>query len=170
VSSALPSLLSSSPIVVALKLHSVLASTTHPLPFPITPRQPHRRSSRPRAPATSSWTGPSALRPNWPYHCDPLPPPVPCHHSIVIEPGSQRRTAADLTGGRAPIGSPPPPPSPPPSVVSLPLPLAHGPVPMAPSPRRPRVVPPLAGPVARLPTRQCAPALGWAEFPLGPAS
>jgi hypothetical protein len=50
---------------------------------------------------------PSALRPNWPYHRDPLPPPVPCHHSTVIEPGPRRRTAADLTGGRTPTNSPP---------------------------------------------------------------
>jgi hypothetical protein len=134
VSSALPSLLSSSPIVVALKLHSALASTTHPLPFPITPGShtgdlPHRGRPPPRrGPAI-----PSALRPNWPYHCDPLPPPVPCHHSVVTEPGSRRRTAADLTGGQALTGSPL---SPPPSVVSLPLPLARGPAPMAPSPRR----------------------------------
>jgi hypothetical protein len=35
VSPALPSLLNSSPIVVALELHRALASTTHPPPFPI---------------------------------------------------------------------------------------------------------------------------------------
>jgi hypothetical protein len=100
----LPSLLNSSPIVVALKLHRALASTTH-TPGSLT-GDPHRRGCPPprRGPAI-----PSALRPNWPYHRDPLPPPVPCHHSVVTEPGPRRRTAADLTGGRAPTGFPPPP-------------------------------------------------------------
>jgi hypothetical protein len=108
VSPALSSLLSSSPIVVALKLHCALASTTHPPPFPITPGSltgdPHRRGRPPprRGPAI-----PGTLRPNWPYHRDPLPSPVPCHPSIITEPGNRRRTAADLTGGRVPTDSPP---------------------------------------------------------------
>jgi hypothetical protein len=133
VSPALPSLLNSSPIAVALKLHRALASTTHPPPFPITPSSltddPHHRGRPPphRGPAI-----PSALRPNWPYHRDPLPPPVPCHHSVVTEPGPRWRTVMDLTSGRAPTGSPPVTP---PSVVSLPLPLARGPAPTAPSSR-----------------------------------
>jgi hypothetical protein len=170
VSSALPSLLSSSPIVVALKLHSALASTTHPLPFPITPGSltgdlPRRGRPPPRrGPAI-----PSALRPNWPYQCDTLPPPMPCHHSIVTETGSRRRIAVDLTGGRVPTGSPPRHPLLAPSaspslwhVVQRPWRRPHA---------RPRAVPPLAGHVARLPTRPCTPALGWAEFPpSGPAS
>jgi hypothetical protein len=135
VSPNLPSLLNSSPIVVALKFHRALTSTTHPPPFPITPcsltGDPHRRGRPPphRGPAI-----PSTLRPNWPYHRDLLPPPVPCHHSVVTEPGPRRRTIADLIGGRVPTGSPPP------SAVSLPLPLARGPAPTAPSP------PPAGGP------------------------
>jgi hypothetical protein len=91
VSPALPSPLNSSPIVVALELHHVLTSTTHPPPSPIAPGSltgdlPHRGRPPPRrGPAI-----PSALRPNWPYHRDPLPPPVPCHHSTVTELGPQR--------------------------------------------------------------------------------
>jgi hypothetical protein len=148
VSPTIPSLLSSSPIVVALKLHSALASTTHPLPFPITPGSltgdPHRHGRPPprRGPAIQS-----ALWPNWPYHRDTLPPPMPCHDSVVTEPEPRRRTAADLTGGRAPTGSPPRHPLLAPSVSPS---LWHvGPRPR----RRPRVVPPLAGQVGCLPTR-----------------
>jgi hypothetical protein len=134
VSPASPSLLRSSPVVVALELHHVLASTTHPPPSPIglgslTGDLPRRGCPPPRrGPAF-----PSALRPNWPYHHDPLPPLVPYHHSVTSKLGSRRRTAADLTGGWA---RPVRPLSPPPSVVSLPLPLACGPAPIAPSPRR----------------------------------
>jgi hypothetical protein len=78
VSPALPSPLNSSPIVVALELHHVLASTTHPPLSPIAPGSltgdlPRRGCPPPRrGPAI-----PSALRPNWPYHCDSLPPLVP---------------------------------------------------------------------------------------------
>jgi hypothetical protein len=102
VSPALPSPLNSSPIIVALELHHVLAGTTRPLPPPIAPGSltgdlPRRERPPPRC----GLAIPSAFRPNWPYHRDPLPPPVPCHHPIVAEPGPRRRTAVDLTGGRA---------------------------------------------------------------------
>jgi hypothetical protein len=71
-----------------------------------------------------------------PFH--PLPPPVPCHHSTVTEPRPRRRTAADLTGGRA---RPVRPPSPllAPSAPSL---WHVGPRPR----RRPHAVPPAGGP------------------------
>jgi hypothetical protein len=135
VSPTLPSPLNSSPIIVALELHHVLVSTTHPPPSPIAPG--NLTGDLPRLGRPLPRRGlaiPSVLRPNWPYHRDPLPPPVPCHHSIVTEPGPRRRSVADLTGGRA---RPVRPPSPPPSAVSLPLPLACGPAPTAPSPRVP---------------------------------
>jgi hypothetical protein len=164
VSPALPSLLSSSPIVVALKLRRALTSTTHLPPFPITPGSltgdPHRRG---RPPTRHGPAIPSALRPNWPYHRDPLSPPVPCHHSVVTELGPRRRTAADLAGGRAPTGLPPRHPL---LALSASPSLWHvGPRPQC----RPRAVPPLAGQVGRLPARSRAPALGWAEFPPRPS-
>jgi hypothetical protein len=147
VSPASPSLLSSSPIVIALKLHRDLASTTHPPPSPIavgslTGDLPRRGRPPPRrGPAF-----PSTLRPNWPYHRDPLPPPVSSHHSVVAEPGSRWRTAADLTGGRAPTGLPPHHPLLASSAPSL---WHVGPR----LRRRPRAVSPLAGQVGRLPAR-----------------
>jgi hypothetical protein len=134
VSPALPSLLSSSPIVVALKLHRALASTTHPPPFPITPGSltgdpttagaRHLAVDRPFQ-APSGPIGPTTV----------IPYPRPC---LTTTPSSQNRDC----GGEPPRTSPAVglrpvrPPVTPPSAVSLPLPLARGPAPTAPSLRR----------------------------------
>jgi hypothetical protein len=151
VSPASPSPLNSSQIVVALELHHVLASTTHLPPSPIAPSSltgdlPRRGRPPPhRGPAL-----PSALRPNWPYHRDPLPPPVPCQHSIITEPGPPA-VGPDRFAPCHPLLASSASPS-----------LWHvGPCPR----RRPRVVPLLAGQVGRLPTRSRVPVLGWAEIP-----
>jgi hypothetical protein len=120
-------------------------------------RRPHCREHPPprRGPAT-----PGTLRPNWTYPHDPLPPPVPRHHSSVTKPGSRRRTAADLTGGRTrPVR---PPLLRPLHVVTPLLSLTRGPTPMASSHAAPLHRGP-AGPPARARAR-------WAEIPPGPAS
>jgi hypothetical protein len=68
VSLALLPLLSSSLIHIVLELRHSLTNAMHPSPPPI---------------ALGSLAG--TLRPNWPYPHDPLPPPVPRHHSSVAE-------------------------------------------------------------------------------------
>jgi hypothetical protein len=152
VSPTLLSLLSSSPINVALELHHP-SRTRHTHSLHLLRPTTSPAIPPPRAPATSPWTGrPKHLRPNWPHLRNPLPPPVPCHHSVNAEPGPRRRTAAEPhrrsnSGWFAPL--------------PLPSSLACGPAPTAPStPRTPLV--------GRLLAR--APALGWAEnLPPGPA-
>jgi hypothetical protein len=160
VSPALPSLLSSSAIVVALELHRSLTSTTHPSPAPIGPDnlidESHRRGrlSPRRGPAI-----PSTLWPNWPHHHNPLPPPVPCHHFVVTEPGPRQRTVVGPHRQSSPDRFAPFPVRPP-NAVSLPLPMAHGPTPTAPSPRRS----PAGGPSGP-PTRAAARAFAGPNSP-----
>jgi hypothetical protein len=157
VSPALPSPLNSSPIIVALELHHVLASTTHPPPSPIAPGNltgdlPYRGRPLPhRGPAI-----PSVLQPNWPYHHDPYPRPC-----LATTPSSQNWDPSREPPRTSPAVEPDrfAPLSPPPSTVSLPS-LWHM------GSRRS----PLAGQVGRLPTRPRALASGWAEIPPGPAS
>jgi hypothetical protein len=104
---------------------------------------------------------PSTLRPNWPYHCDPLSPPVPCHRSVVTEPGHRQRTA--VGPHRRSSSDQFTPCHPPPSAISPPSGTwarAHDavPVPTTSSPHRSPAGGP-SGPPAR------APALGLAESP-----
>jgi hypothetical protein len=143
VSPALPSLLSSSPIVVALELHYALASTTHPSPSPIAPGNlagdptaagaRHLAVDRPSQ-APASQIGPTTV----------IPYPRPC---LGTTPSSQNRDPSGepprgLTDGRAPAGSPPPPPTTQRRQPSSPsCTWAHA------QRRRPRVVPLLAGQV-----------------------
>jgi hypothetical protein len=109
VSPALPSLLSPSPIVVALELHRSITSTTHPSPSPIAPDNlagdptaagaHHLAVERPSQ-APSGQIGPTTM----------IPYPCPC---LATTPSSQNRDPdgeppRGLTGGRAPAGSPPP--------------------------------------------------------------
>jgi hypothetical protein len=119
VSPALLSLLSSSPINIALELHRSLTNTTHPFPIRIAPGNltgdTHRRGRPPlhRGPAV-----PSTHRPNWPHLRNPLPSSVPCHHSVDAEPGPRRRIAAEPhrqsnSGRFAPCHPPNAVPSPP---------------------------------------------------------
>jgi hypothetical protein len=97
VSPALLPLLSSNQINVALELYHSLTNTTHPFPSPIAPGNlagdptvaAARHLTVDRPPRVST-------RPNWPHLCNPLPPPMPCHHSVDAEPGHRRRTAAEL--------------------------------------------------------------------------
>jgi hypothetical protein len=163
VSPALPSLLSSSPIVVAFELHRALASTTHPSPFPITPGS---LTDDPTA------AGARHLAVDWPSQVPSgqigpttvIPYPRPC---LATTPSSQNRDPSREPPRTSPaVRLRPVPPVTPPNAVPSPS-LWH----MGPRPRcRPRAVPPLAGQVGRLLARPRAPALGWAEFPPGPAS
>jgi hypothetical protein len=67
---------------------------SHPFPSTYCPGSLTGDPRRGRPPPRRGPAIPSTLRPNWPYHCGPLSSPVPCHHSVVIELGPQRRTAA----------------------------------------------------------------------------
>jgi hypothetical protein len=155
VSPALPSPLNSSPIIVALELHHVLASTTHPPPSPIAPGSltgdllaagaRHLAVDRPSQ-APSGQIGPTTV----------IPYPRPC---LATTPPSQNRDP----GGEPPRTSPAvgpdrfaPPPRHPLAPSASPSPWHVGPRPR----RCPHAVPPLAGQVGRLPTRPRAPALG----------
>jgi hypothetical protein len=123
-------------------------------------------SHRGRLPPRRGPAVPSALRPNWPHHRNPLPRPC-----LAPTPSLQNRDPGGeppwgLTGGQAPTGSPPSPPITPPNDVPS-LSLWHvGPHPQS----RPRVVPPLAGQVGRLPARPRARPPARPNPPRGPAN
>jgi hypothetical protein len=115
VSLALLPLLSSSLIHIVLELRYSLTNTMHPSPPPIAlgslagdltaASARHLTMGRPpRAPFGQ--IGPSTMI--------PYPPPMPRQPSSIAKPGSQRRTAAELIGGRAGPGRPRPLPPPPP--------------------------------------------------------
>jgi hypothetical protein len=144
VTPALPSLLNSSPIVVALELHHAHASTTHPPPFPITPDSltcdptaagaRHLIVDRPSQ-APFGQIGPTTI----------IPYPRPC---LATTPSSQNRDhGRELPRTHRRSGSDRF--APPPNVVPSPSLWHVGPRPG----HRPRVVPPLAGQVGRLPAR-----------------
>jgi hypothetical protein len=134
VSPALPSPLNSSPVVVALELHHVLASATHPPPSPIAPGSltddlpaagaRHLAVDRPFQ-APSGQIDPTTVIP-YPCSCLATTPSLQYR-----DPGGEPPRTSPAVGLR-----PVCPTSPPPSAVSLPLPLARGPAPTAPSPRR----------------------------------
>ena len=153
-SPVLPSLLNSSPIVVALELHHAHASTTHPPPFPITPNSltcdptaagaRHLIVDRPSR-ASNDQISPTTV--------------IPYLRSYLATiPSSQNRT----TGEEPPSGSPTTGShrrGPPPDAVT-PLSLARGPAPTAPA----RAVPLLRG-SAGPPARARSPTLAGPKSP-----
>jgi hypothetical protein len=153
VSPALPSLLSSSPIIVALELHHALASTTHPSPYLISPGSltddPTAAGARNLAVDRSSQAPSGQIGPTTviPYPARALPP---LRRYRTGTPAENRRGPHRQSGSDrfAPLLTSSPPPS-----------LWH----VGTRPRhRPRAVPPAgrpSGPPAR------APARGWAESP-----
>jgi hypothetical protein len=159
VSPALLSLLSSSPINVALELHRSITNTTHPFPPSIAPSNlagdptatgaRHLVVDRPSQ-APSGQIGPTSV----------IPYLRPC---LATTPSMQNRDRdgelpRSLTGGRTSTGSPPPRSSPPNAIPSPPR-WHVGPRPR----RRPRFVPRWWAGWVVCPRARAA--LGWAEIP-----